>query len=153
MLPGVFVMMVVSPLAGKLVDAIGPTRVIQAALLIVFCGLLVYTLTDITYVTFIGGGMIVGVGIAALLGAPLRYIVLEEAREEDRAATQGLLSIFLAIGQLSGAAVVGAVATSAGGGAVGYQLSIGVLAGVTLLVCMVALLLKYRPRATTAAAA
>lgn len=147
MLPGVFVMMVVSPLAGKLVDAIGPTRVIQAALVIVLAGLLIYTLTTITYVTFIGGGMVVGVGIAALLGAPLRYIVLEEARPEDRASTQGLLNIFLAIGQLSGAAIVGAVATSAGGGAVGYQLSIGVLAGITLVIAMIALALKYRVRA------
>ncbi len=107
MLPGVFVMMLVSPLAGKVVDRIGPTRVIQGALAIVLLGLLIYALTDITYVTFIGGGMVVGVGVAALLGAPLRYIILEEAKPEDRASTQGLLNIFLAIGQLSGAAIVG----------------------------------------------
>jgi predicted MFS family arabinose efflux permease len=88
--------------------------------------------------------MIVGLGLAAVLGAPLRYIVLEEARAEDRASTQGLLNIFLAIGQLSGAAIVGAVATSVGGGTVGYQNAIGVLAGITLLICMVALLLKRR---------
>jgi MFS family permease len=144
MLPGVFVMMIVSPVAGKVVDAIGPTRVIQAALPVVLIGLLIYTLFDVSYLTFIGGGMIVGLGLAAVLGAPLRYIVLEEARAEDRASTQGLLNIFLAIGQLSGAAIVGAVATSVGGGTVGYQNAIGVLAGITLLICMVALLLKRR---------
>ncbi len=144
MLPGVFVMMIVSPLAGKVVDAIGPTRVIQVALPVVFVGLLIYAVTDVTYLTFIGGGMIVGLGLAAVLGAPLRYIVLEEARAEDRASTQGLLNIFLAVGQLSGAAIVGAVATSVGGGTVGYQNAIGVLAGITLLICMVALLLKRR---------
>lgn len=144
MLPGVFVMMIVSPLAGKVVDMIGPTRVIQAALGIVLVGLLVYTFTTITYITFISGGMIVGVGIASLLGAPLRYIVLEEARPDDRAATQGLLNIFLAIGQLSGAAIVGAVATSAGGGAVGYQTSIGALAGITVIIGLVALALRRR---------
>lgn len=151
MLPGVFVMMIVSPLAGKVVDAIGPTRVIQGALAITLAGLLVYTLTEITYVTFIGGGMIVGVGVAALLGAPLRYILLEEARPEDRAATQGLLNIFLAIGQLSGAAIVGAVATSAGGGSEGYQLSFGVLAAITVVICGVALGLKYAPQAKAGA--
>jgi multidrug resistance protein len=144
MLPGIFVMMIVSPLAGKVVDAIGPTRVIQGALAIVLVALLVYTLTEITYVTFIGGGMIVGVGVAALLGAPLRYIVLEEARPEDRASTQGLLNIFLAIGQLSGAAIVGAVATSAGGGTEGYQLSFGVLAAITFVICGIALFLQKR---------
>ena len=142
MLPGVFVMMIVSPLAGKLVDAVGPTRVIQTSLLIVLAGLLVYSLADINYVTFIGGGMIVGVGVAALLGAPLRYIVLEEARPEDRASTQGLLNIFLAIGQLSGAAIVGAVATSAGGGTAGYQTSFMVLAAITVVIGGIALAMK-----------
>ena len=142
MLPGVFVMMVVSPLAGKIVDALGPTRVIQVSLAIVLVGLLVYALTDISYVTFIGGGMTVGVGVAALLGAPLRYIVLEEARVEDRASTQGLLNIFLAVGQLSGAAVVGAVATSAGGGTTGYQASFSVLAVITVVIGAIALRLR-----------
>ncbi len=147
MLPGVFVMMIVSPLAGKIVDALGPTRVIQVSLAIVLVGLLVYTLAEISYVTFIGGGMIVGVGVAALLGAPLRYIVLEEARIEDRASTQGLLNIFLAMGQLSGAAIVGAVATSAGGGTAGYQASFGVLAVITVVIGGIALCLRnLRPK-------
>ena len=146
MLPGVFVMMIVSPLAGKLVDAVGPTRVIQASLLVVLAGLLVYSLADINYATFIGGGMVVGVGVAALLGAPLRYIVLEEARPEDRASTQGLLNIFLAIGQLSGAAIVGAVATSAGGGTTGYQTSFMVLAAITVVIGSIAFAMKKAPQ-------
>jgi MFS family permease len=148
MLPGVFVMMIVSPVAGKVVDAVGPTRVIQAALVVLLIGLLIYTLMEITYVTFIGGGMIVGVGVAALLGAPLRYIILEEARPEDRASTQGLLNIFLAIGQLSGAAIVGAVATSAGGGTAGYQTSFAVLAAITVVIGAIGLRMKYMPPAS-----
>ena len=145
MLPGVFVMMVVSPLAGKVVDRIGPVRVIQGALAIVLAGLAIYAFSHINYVTFIGGGMIMGVGIAALLGAPLRYVVLQEARAEDRASTQGLLNIFLAIGQLGGAAIVGSVATSAGGGSEGYQLSYAVLAGLALLIGLIGLLLQNKP--------
>jgi MFS family permease len=82
--------------------------------------------------------------VMALLGAPLRYILLEEARPEDRASTQGLLNIFLAIGQLSGAAVVGAVATSAGGGTSDYQLSFGVLGVITVVILIVALCLRQR---------
>lgn len=148
MLPGVFVMVLVSPLAGKLVDGIGAARVIQVSLAVILAGLLVYALADINYVTFIGGGMIVGVGIAALLGAPLRYVVLEEARPEDRASTQGLLNIFLAIGQLTGAAIVGAVATSAGGGTGGYQASLGVLAAITLAVGLPALALRQKAPTT-----
>ena len=52
MLPGIFVMMIVAPLAGKVVDAIGQIRVIQGALVVMLIGLLVDTLTEITYVTF-----------------------------------------------------------------------------------------------------
>ena len=92
--------------------------------------------------------MIIGVGVAALLGAPLRYIVLEEARPEDRASTQGLLNIFLAIGQLTGAAVVGAMATSVGGGTDGYQLAFAALAVITLVICVVSFGLKYVSPAT-----
>jgi len=142
MLPGVFVMMVISPIAGKVVDAIGPGRVIQGALTLVLIGLAIITFTNVTYWSFIGGTMILGMGIAALLGAPLRYVVLEEARPEDRASTQGLLNIFLAIGQLAGAAIVGAVATSLGGGTVGYQSSIGVLAAITLVILLASLGLR-----------
>lgn len=136
MLPAVFVMIIVSPLVGKLVDRSGPTRIVPVSLAFVFAGILVYGLATLTLVTFIGGGIILGIGIAAVLGAPLRYIVLEEALPEDRASAQGLLNVFLAIGQLAGAAVVGSVATSMGGGQVGYQAAFVVLAGVTLAMFM-----------------
>lgn len=137
MLPAVFVMIVVSPLVGKLVDRSGPTRIVHASLAFLFAGILMYGLATMTFVTFIGAGIIVGIGIAAVLGAPLRYIVLEEARPEDRASAQGLLNVFLAIGQLAGAAIVGSVATSMGGGQVGYQGAFVVLAGITLAMLVV----------------
>jgi len=132
MLPAVFVMIFVSPLSGKLVDRIGPTRIVQGSLIFVFGGILVFGLAMMTFVTFIGGGIISGIGLAALLGAPLRYIILEESRAEDRAAAQGLLNVFLAIGQLGGAAIVGSVAASKGGGQVGYQAAYVVLAVLSL---------------------
>lgn len=96
--------------------------------------------------TFIGGGIITGIGLAALLGAPLRYIILEEASPEDRASAQGLLNIFLAIGQLTGAAVVGSVATSMGGGTFGYQRSYVVLAGLSALLIGLSLGLKDKTK-------
>jgi EmrB/QacA subfamily drug resistance transporter len=133
MLPAVFVMIIVSPLVGKLVDRSGPNRIVQISLGFILGGILVYGFAGMTFVTFIGGGIIAGIGIAAVLGAPLRYIILEEAHPEDRASAQGLLNIFLAIGQLAGAAVVGSVATSLGGGQPGYQGAFVVLAAITLL--------------------
>ena len=128
MLPAVFMMVIVSPVVGRLVDRIGPIRIVQASLLFVFAGILVIGIAVMTYVSFLGGSIIGGMGLAGLLGAPLRYIILEEARAEDRAAAQGLLNVFLGVGQLGGAAIVGGVAASMGGGQVGYQTAYLVLA-------------------------
>jgi multidrug resistance protein len=139
MLPGVFVMMLVSPLAGKAVDKMGAGKIVQGALVFIVAGILMYGLVGMTLVTFIGAGLLAGVGIAALLGAPLRYIIIQEARADDRAAAQGLLNIFLAIGQLSGAAIVGAVATSGGGGTEGYQRSFLVLGLLAVVMFFVSL--------------
>ena len=144
MLPAVFVMIFVSPLSGKIVDKTGPARVIRGSTFFVFAGLLVYGFAQMNYVTFIGGGMIVGIGLAALLGAPLRYVILEEAAPEDRATAQGLLNVFLAIGQLGGAAIVGSVAASVGGGQAGYQSSFSVLAAVTAVLIALAFVLGSR---------
>jgi len=142
MLPAVFIMIIVSPVVGKLVDRMGPARIVQGSLAFVFAGILVFGIAVMSFVTFIGGGIITGIGLAALLGAPLRYIILEEASPEDRASAQGLLNIFLAIGQLTGAAVVGSVATSMGGGTFGYQRSYVVLAGLSALLIGLSLGLK-----------
>ena len=49
-------------------------------------------------------GVLVGFGMSALLGAPLRYIALQEAGESRRGAGQGLLTLCVSIGQLVGAA-------------------------------------------------
>ena len=97
-----------------------------------------------TVTAFIFGGILGGFGLASLLGAPFRYIVLHEARPEDRAAGQGLLSVFMAVGQLLGAAIVGGVAASRGGGTAGYQAAFMSLAVLTGTLLFVALALKSR---------
>lgn len=144
MLPAVFVMIFVSPLVGKVVDKTGPAPVIRASLFFVFAGLLVYGFAAMNYVSFIGGSLVVGIGLAALLGAPMRYVILEEAAPQDRASAQGLLNIFLAIGQLGGAAIVGSVAASTGGGQAGYQSSFAVLGAITAALLMLAFLLRQK---------
>jgi MFS family permease len=70
--------------------------------------------------------------------------LLNEAQEGDRAAAQGLLTVFLAVGQLLGAAIVGGVAASRGGGVVGYQTAFLVLAALTAVISVVAVALQSR---------
>ncbi len=144
MLPSVVAMTIAAPLVGRILHITGSRVIVQAGLACVLAGILMYALLDLNTTLFIVGGIICGFGLAGLLGAPLRYIVLNEAAPEDRAAAQGLLTVFLAVGQLMGAAIVGGVAASRGGGEVGYQASFTVLAVLTSVILMVAFLLSSR---------
>jgi len=144
LLPGVLATTICAPLIGMLVDRVGTRLIIIGGLLLVLVGLAIYGLVPMSYTTFIVAGVIAGIGFAGLLGAPLRMILLNEARAEDRAATQGLLNVFLAIGQLMGAAIVGGVAESLGGGGEGYQSAFVVVACITGLLVVIALALKSR---------
>ena len=69
-------------------------------------------------------------------GAPLRYITLQEAGEERRGAGQGLLTLCVSIGQLSGSAVVGGIVGSAADELGGYRhalLAVGVACALALV--------------------
>ena len=142
MIPSVLAMTIASPLIGRMVYSVGAGRIVSAGLLLVFVGVLIYGYIDLDTTWFIVGGIIGGFGLAGLLGAPLRYILLSEAQPDDRAAAQGLLTVFLAVGQMLGAAIVGGVAASRGGGTAGYQSAFIVLAGLTALMAALSLALK-----------
>ena len=154
MLPSVLATTVGAPLMGRLLNVLGSRAIVQLGLACVAIGTFVYALTNLTITLFVIGGIIGGFGFSALLGAPLRYIVLNEAPPSDRGTAQGLLTVFLAIGQLSGAALIGGVAASRGGGTQGYQLALLILGGLTALLAVAGFGLKSRAseRATATAA-
>jgi multidrug resistance protein len=155
MLPSVLATTIGAPLTGRLLNRMGSRLIVQLGLAGVAIGTLMYALMDLTMTLFIVGGIIGGFGFSALLGAPLRFIVLNEAPAEDRGTAQGLLTVFLAIGQLSGAAVIGGVAASRGGGTGGYQLALLILGIVTAVLVVAGFGLKSRAveQAQVAAAA
>ena len=105
-------------------------------------------------VFFVLGQVLSGFGLSALLGAPLRYVVLNEAGAEQRGAAQGLLSVMLSMGQLSGAALVGAIAASYGAdNPQGFQQGFIAIGSVMAVMTLLALGLKNRAaeRANSAA--
>jgi MFS family permease len=142
MLPLVLTLAVGAPLAGWLLDHIGPRAVVQMGLALTVGGLASLALLPLDWRTFYGAGVMVGFGMASLLGAPLRYIVLQEAGEGRRGSGQGLLTLCVSIGQLVGAAVVGGVVGSAADVLPGYRQAL--LAVVA--VCAVALVLSVALR-------
>jgi MFS family permease len=152
LLPSVLATTVGAPLMGRLLNVFGSRVIVQSGLAGVAIGALIYALSDLTITLFIVGGLIGGLGFSALLGAPLRYIVLNEALPADRGSAQGLLTVFLSIGQLSGAAIIGGVAASQGGGTKGYQLALLVLGGLTAVLAVLGFGLKSRDRERASAA-
>ncbi|NLE19036.1 MAG: MFS transporter, partial [Propioniciclava sp.] len=93
---------------------------------------------------FIVCSALIGLGLSALLGAPIRYITLNETTAADRSAAQGMVTTFTSIGQLVAAALIGAVAASFGETAQGYDVSFLGIGLVTVALAFVALALKSR---------
>ncbi len=142
LLPLVATLIIGAPVAGRLVDAVGSKRVIQAGLAFCFSGLSLFGLATLTLASFFVAGALTGLGLAVLLGAPLRYVVLREVSSEQRGAGQGLLTLFLSVGQLTGAALVGGVAASQGTGIGGYQHALLLIAVVMCVVILLSSALK-----------
>jgi MFS family permease len=144
LLPGVVAATIAAPLVGKLINRVGTRLIIVVSQVLVGISLCVYAFVDMNITIFICASITGGIGSAGLVGAPLRYIVLAETGNHDRAAAQGLLSVVSSVGRLAGAAMVGAVAASYGGGAVGYQAAFAGLIMLAILILLTAMTLKSK---------
>ena len=144
LLPVVLALAIGSPLIGRLLDRSGPKPIVLVALLILAGGAAAAALLPTTRTVLTFAGALVGLGLAGLLGAPLRYILLAEVPADQRAAAQGLLTIFTGIGQMLCGVLIGAVAASAGGGAGGYREAFGLIAVLVALMAAASLGLVNR---------
>jgi EmrB/QacA subfamily drug resistance transporter len=130
LMPVVLALAIGSPLAGRLLDKFGSKVVVTAGTILLAAGSLMFGMLNSALWMFILAGSIIGLGLSALLGAPVRYIMLNEAPQAERTSAQGAIAVFTSIGQLISSALVGAIAASAGGGVSGYSAAyfvIGVL--------------------------
>jgi MFS family permease len=138
MLPLVATLLVGAPTAGRLLDRIGSRPVIQTGLALTVAGLFSFALPPLSHWSFYLAGACTGLGLSCLLGAPLRFIVLQEAGAGRRGAGQGLLTLFLGTGRITGAALIGGVAAAGADQFSGHRAALFYLG----LVCCVALLLS-----------
>ena len=138
MLPLVLTLAVGAPIAGQLLDRNGARPVIQSGLMLTIVGLALYAWLPLNLAGFYAAGAAIGFGLSALLGAPLRYVTLQEAGPERRGAGQGLLTLCVSVGQLLGAAIVGGIVGSSATELGGYRHALLTLA----FACAIALVLS-----------
>ncbi|MGB9801104.1 MAG: MFS transporter [Thermanaerothrix sp.] len=146
LIPAILAMAVGSPLIGRLLDRIGSRLVILGGTLLMTVGFVLLSLGGGQLAPFLSAGVLIGIGMSSLLGAPIRYIMLGEARAEERSLAQGLISIFTSVGQLVGSAIMGALTTSLGrtNPAYGYQMAFGAVAVISLVLFALSTQLKSR---------
>jgi EmrB/QacA subfamily drug resistance transporter len=146
LLPVVLAMAVGSPLAGRFLDRIGSKVVVLIGSALVAIGMFMMSSPALNSVLwlFITSGIVIGLGLSALLGAPVRYIMLNEAPASDRTSAQGAIALFTSIGQLLSSALVGAVADSQGGGVQGYGSAYLVIGGIAVVLILLTFGLKNR---------
>ncbi len=146
LMPLVLALAVGAPTVGRLLDRLGSRVVITSGTVILATGLFTLSVYPGQWPLFITASVFIGLGLSALLGAPIRYIMLNEARQEDRAAAQAVITVFTSTGQLLSGALVGAIAASTGGGVTGYSLAFKVIGVVILSLVLLTLGLKNRAR-------
>ena len=80
---------VAAPILGKILDSTGSRKIMMIGTLILTFGLIVIAVYPHNMILFIAAGCLIGVGMVTIIGAPLRYIVLSEAKPTERGAGQG----------------------------------------------------------------
>ena len=142
LLPLVAALIVGSTVAGRLLDRWGPVPIIRGGMSLIVIGLAVLGLREPDGLSFYTGGLAVGLGLASLLGAPLRFLAQRIAGPAARGASQGILTVFLGTGRLAGAALIGGIVPSGSVETDGFRLAMLLIAAI----CAASLMLTGKGR-------
>lgn len=134
---------VAAPILGKILDSTGSRKIMSIGTLILAIGLIAIAVYPNNLIFFIIAGCMIGVGMVTLIGAPLRYIVLTEAKPQERGAGQAIVNMLSSAGQLIGGALIGGIIASFSG-ILGYKISLILAAAVSLIAFLFTLKLKSR---------
>ena len=134
---------VAAPILGKILDSTGSRKIMAIGTLIMSFGLIAIALNPDNFALFIIAGCLIGIGMVTIIGAPLRYIVLTEAKPTERGAGQAIVNMLSSAGQLIGGALIGGVIASFSG-IWGYKISLILAAIVGFIAFAFTLKLKGR---------
>ena len=114
---------VTTPIAGRIIDKVGPKPVLITGLAISIVGLLFLALVAMrnpSFATFVGGLMVVGAGMGMTMGAPTNYMILENTDPADSTTAIATITLIRQIGTtIAPALLVTLIAATPGMG--GYQ--------------------------------
>ena len=134
---------VAAPILGRILDSTGSRKIMSAGTIMLAIGLIAIAIYPNNLIFFIIAGCLIGVGLVTLIGAPLRYIVLTEAKPYERGAGQAIVNMLSSAGQLIGGALIGGIIASFTG-IIGYEVSLILAAIVAIIAFLFTLRLKGR---------
>jgi MFS family permease len=146
---GAICFVAVIPATGRALDRVGARTVLLAGTLVTSGGLALFAFCYRSLGLSILAMILSGIGFGALLGAPTRYIISNEAPAANRSSAIGLLSIFLIIGQVVGSSLAGGCIGGSEVSTAQYQLAYLAFAAVGLLAFAVTLTLAPHRKAST----
>ena len=134
---------VAAPILGKILDSTGSRKIMMVGTILLTIGLIAIAVYPNNFLLFIIAGCLVGVGLVTIIGAPLRYIVLSEAKPTERGAGQAIVNMLSRAGQLIGGALIGGIIASFAG-IMGYKISLILASAVAFIAFLFTLKLKSR---------
>ena len=134
---------IAAPILGRILDSTGSRKLMSIGTLILAAGLIAIAVYPNNLIFFIIAGCLIGVGMVTIIGAPLRYIVLSEAKPYERGAGQAIVNMLSSAGQLIGGALIGGIIASFSG-ILGYKVSLILAAAVSFIAFLFTLKLKGR---------
>ncbi len=141
---GAAAFVIVIPFSGRALDRIGSRDVLLAGGALTEIGLAIFALGFGSIWLTLLAMIVAGMGFGALLGAPTRYIVTNEAGPSVRATAVGLLSQCLIVGQILGTALAGGIIGSVRSEIEGYRYAYLAYCAVALLALIIASTLRGR---------
>jgi MFS family permease len=145
LVPAVITVAIGSPFWGQMTDKIGSKIVINIGLLLSGIGFLLVSIMNSETTVFYIAGTFFGLGLSALVGSSLRYVVLNEVSASERASSQGMMTIFLSSGQILGSVIIGVIA-AIGNRIEGFRRAYLYICLLTVLLYLSSFLLKNRKK-------
>lgn len=139
LIPLVLGLTIAAPITGRLLDKIGARPIVATGVLLQVFSFGAFYWIPTSPALYFAVGPVFGAALACLLASPLRWLLLRHAPADQRTASQALLSLSHSVGQITTAAILGALASG-----LGLRFALGIAGVASLLLILPALAIPSR---------